>query len=224
MARKRKTVVDEADDTPIVTPATVVTPEPPIPAETDSLVDPLIFEQKEQANLMRKSLLTCRTGTISNAKVALQNIAVLQIYHEVARIIRFIEVMDRLEDKVYDSIDMNISGMDSADPATLLMLVKVQGDLYKSMATSQELLKPYLNIDLESIAPMKDVTEDTPFGVAILPKESRTAIRNGAQALLTELRKTENPSENEATDNNGKTKETDSTTENRSDRATANSQ
>ena len=200
MARKLKTVEGTANDTPIVTSDNAVIQDSPITIEPDSLVDPLIFEQKEQANLMRKSLLTCRTGTISNAKVALQNIAVLQIYHEVARIIRFIEVMDRLEDKIYDSIDMNISGMESADPATMLMLVKVQGDLYKTMAMSQELLKPYMNIDLEAIAPMKDVNEDIPFGVAIIPKESRTAIRNGAQALLTELRKTENPSDNEATE------------------------
>jgi hypothetical protein len=201
MARKLKTVEGTANDTPIVTSDNAVIQEPPITIEPDSLVDPLIFEQKEQANLMRKSLLTCRTGTISNAKVALQNIAVLQIYHEVARIIRFIEVMDRLEDKIYDSIDMNIGGMESADPATMLMLVKVQGDLYKTMAMSQELLKPYMNIDLEAIAPMKDVNEDIPFGVAIIPKESRNVIRNGAQALLTELRNAEKPSqENEATE------------------------
>ncbi len=201
MARKLKTVEGTANDTPIVTSDNAVIRESPITIEPDSLVDPLIFEQKEQANLMRKSLLTCRTGTISNAKVALQNIAVLQIYHEVARIIRFIEVMDRLEDKIYDSIDMNIGGMESADPATMLMLVKVQGDLYKTMAMSQELLKPYMNIDLEAIAPMKDVNEDIPFGVAIIPKESRNVIRNGAQALLTELRNAEKPSqENEATE------------------------
>lgn len=200
MARKLKTVGDDANDTSIISPTVPVIPEPPIPVAADSLVDPLLFEQKEQANLMRQSLLTCRTGTISNAKVALQNIAVLQIYHQVARIIRFIETMDRLEDKIYDSIDMNIGGMDSADPATMLMLVKVQGDLYKTMAMSQDLLKPYMDIDIESIAPPRDITEESSFGAIMLPKESRNAIRNGAQALLTELRKTENPSENEAAD------------------------
>ena len=203
MARKLKTVEGTADDTPNVTSVNALTSEITIPTETDDLVDPLLFEQQEQVHLMRSALLTCRTSSISTAKGALQNIAVLQVYHQVARIIRFIERMDRLEDKLYDSMDMCISGMDSADPATLLMLVKVQGDLQKTMLLSQEMLKPYMDIDLESLAPMKDVTEDTPFGVAIIPKESRTAIRNGAQALLTELRKTENPSENEATDING---------------------
>lgn len=167
-----------------------------------SLVDPLLREQQEQANAMRQALLTCRTGSITNAKVALQNIAVLQIYHQVARIIRFTEMMDRLEDKLYDSIDMNIGGMDSADPATMLMLVKVQGDLQKTMLMSQDMLKPYMDIDLEALAPMKDVDEDS-FGASILPKESRTAIRNGAQAFLTELRRTENLPYNEVI--NGRT-------------------
>ena len=172
-----------------------------VPEDTElSCVDPLLREQQEQANQMRAALLTCKKNDITSAKIALQNIAVLQVYHQVARIIRYTEVMDRLEDKIYDSIDMNISGLESADPATMLMLVKVQSDLQKSMVMSQDLLKPYMDIDLDAIAPPREINDDTSFGAAILPKESRNAIRNGAQALLTELRKTENPSDNEATE------------------------
>jgi hypothetical protein len=183
-----------------------------IPVLDDSLVDPLLQEQKAQADQMRTALLTCKKNDITSAKVALQNIAVLQVYHQVSRIIRYTEVMDRLEDKLYASIDANLSQMDEFDPATMLMLVKVQGDLQKSMVLSQELLKPYMDIDLDSIAPPREINEETSFGAAILPKESRNAIRNGAQALLTELRKTENTStenpsaenlsENEVTENN----------------------
>jgi hypothetical protein len=82
--------------------------------------------------------------------------------------------------------------MDEFDPQTMMLLLKVQGDLQKSMVLSQELLKPYAEIDLDSIAPPIDVSDNASFGDMILPKESRNAIRNGAQALLTELRKTEN--------------------------------
>lgn len=192
MARKLKTVEGKAEDKStsniVQTPAT---PEPTL-VVADNTVDPLLVEQQAQAAQMRAALLTCRGSDITSAKVALQNIAVLQIYHEVGRIIRFLEQMDRLEDKLYDCIDMNISGMDSADPATMMMLLKVQGDLYKTMVLSQELLKPYMNIDLAAIAPPRDVNDDTSFGAALLPKESRNIIRNGAQALLTELHKTEN--------------------------------
>lgn len=169
---------------------------------SDNMIDPLLKEQKEQAAQMRAALLSCKKTDITSAKVALQNIAVLQVYHQVARIIRYTEVMDRLEDKLYDSIDANLAQMDEFDPATMLTLVKIQGDLQKSMVMSQELLKPYMDIDLESIAPPVNIDETTSFGAAILPKESRNAIRNGAQALLTELRKTENLSEDKEVDGN----------------------
>ena len=166
----------------------------------DDLVNPLLKEQQAQAAQMRDALLTCKKNDITSAKVALQNIAVLQVYHQVARIIRYTEVMDRLEDKLYSSIDANLSQMDDFDPNTMILLTKIQGDLQKSMVLSQDMLKPYMDIDLESIAPPRDINDETSFGAAILPKESRNAIRNGAQALLTELRNIENPSDNEESD------------------------
>jgi hypothetical protein len=158
----------------------------------DSLVNPLLREQIAQVDQMRSTLLNCNKKDITSAKVALQNIAVLQVYHQVSRIIRYTEMMDRLEDKLYESIDANLAEMDEFDPQTMMLLLKVQGDLQKSMVLSQELLKPYAEIDLDSIAPPIDVSDNASFGDMILPKESRNAIRNGAQALLTELRKTEN--------------------------------
>ena len=167
---------------------------------SDTFIDPLLKEQKQQAEQMRSALLTCKKNDITSAKVALQNIAVLQVYHQVSRIIRYTELMDRLEDKLYDSIDMNLANLDSADPATMMLLLKAQAQLQESMVLSQKLLEPYMSIDLEAIAPPKDVDETTSFGAAIIPKESRNVIRNGAQALLTELRNAEKPSqENEAT-------------------------
>ena len=178
---------EESDNTSIDTPET--------------FVDPLLKEQQQQAAQMRDALLSCKKNDITSAKVALQNIAVLQVYHQVSRIIRYTEVMDRLEDKLYASIDANLAEMDESDPNTMILLTKIQGDLQKSMVMSQELLKPYLDIDLASIAPPVEINEETSFGAAIIPKESRNAIRNGAQALLTELRNAEKPSQdNEATE------------------------
>lgn len=191
-----------------------VEPEPAdVTALDDNLVDPLLREQKEQADQMRAALLSCRKSDISSAKVALQNIAVLQVYHQIARIIRFIEVMDRLEDKLYASIDANLSQMDDFDPTTMVMLLKVQGDLQKSIVLSQDLLKPYMDIDIASIAPPKEVDDEGSFGAAILPKESRNAIRTGAQALLTELKKTEPTNKGETTSDNNSNEENRSTEE-----------
>lgn len=172
---------EESDNTSIDTPET--------------FVDPLLKEQKQQAAQMRDALLTCKKNDITSAKIALQNIAILQVYHQVSRIIRYTELMDRIEDKLYDSIDMNLAQMDEADPNTMILLLKVQSQLQESMVLSQKLLEPYMNIDLASIAPPVEINEETSFGAAIIPKESRNAIRNGAQALLTELRNAEKPSE-----------------------------
>ena len=168
---------------------------------TETFVDPLLKEQKAQAAQMRDALLNCKKNDITSAKIALQNIAVLQVYHQVAKIIRYTEMMDRIEDKLYDSIDMNLAEMDEADPNTMILLLKVQSQLQESMVLSQKLLEPYMNIDLASIAPPIEINESTSFGAAIIPKESRNVIRNGAQALLTELRNAEKPSQdNEGTD------------------------
>lgn len=189
---------EESDNTSIDTPET--------------FVDPLLKEQKQQAAQMRDALLTCKKNDITSAKVALQNIAILQVYHQVSRIIRYTEMMDRIEDKLYDSIDMNLAEMDEADPNTMILLLKVQSQLQESMVLSQKLLEPYMNIDLASIAPPVEINEVTSFGAAILPKESRNAIRNGAQALLTELRKAE-PKETTSTaepaENSSTSEETD---------------
>ena len=173
-------------------------------------VDPLLKEQKAQAEQMRSALLSCKKNDITSAKVALQNIAVLQVYHQVARIIRYTEIMDRIEDKLYDSIDMNLAEMDECDPQTMILLLKVQSQLQESMVLSQKLLEPYMNINLEDIAPPADINETNSFGAAIIPKESRNAIRNGAQALLTELRNAENPSPSEATETNDGNTDADS--------------
>ena len=191
MAKKLKTVETVADDN--IAAANVDVAPTPAPVVEDDLVNPLLREQVEQAAQMRDALLVCRQSDIHTAKGALQNIAVLQVYHQVARIIRFTEMMDRLEDKLYSSIDANLAQMDDFDPATMMMLVKVQGDLQKSMVLSQEMLKPYMDIDIEALAPVKDITEESSFGAALIPKESRNVIRSGAQALLTELTKNNNP-------------------------------
>ena len=151
-------------------------------------VDPILREQKMQIDQMRSIYIKFNKGEPNAAKRAMQNITVLRIYHQMGRIIKFTEVMDALEDKLYDSMMMNIGQMDSADPATLMMLLKVQAQLQETMIQSQLLIKPYLDMDIEAIAPPQEL-EETSFGAAIISQESRNNIRTGAQALLTELRK-----------------------------------
>jgi hypothetical protein len=153
-----------------------------------SLSDPLLKEQKEQIAQMRSTYVSFNKGDPNAAQRAMQNITVLRVYHQVSRIIKATEVMDALEDKLYDSILSNIGEMDSFDPATMMALLKVQEQLQTNMIQSQQLIKPYMDMDILSFAPQPEM-EDTPFGVAIISQESRNNIRTGAHALLTELRK-----------------------------------
>ncbi len=153
-----------------------------------SLVDPLLREQKLQIDQMRSTYINFSKGDPNAAQKAIQNITVLRVYHQISRIIKFTEVMDALEDKLYDSILSNIGGMDSFSPETMVMLLKVQQQLQETMIQSQLLIKPYLEMDILALAPQPEM-EETSFGAALISKESRNNIRTGAQALLTELKK-----------------------------------
>ena len=97
-------------------------------------------------------------------------------------------MMDLLEDKLYESMIENMAQMDTGDPMTMMTLLKVQEQLQETMIQSQLLIKPYLDMDIATIAPAPEL-EETSFGAAIISQESRNNIRTGAQALLTELRK-----------------------------------
>lgn len=168
---------------------TLKTVEPEPEENTDlSLSDPLLKEQKEQIALMRSTYVSFNKSDPNAAQRAVQNITVLRVYHQISRIIKATEVMDALEDKLYDSILSNIGEMDSFDPATMMTLLKVQEQLQENMIQSQQLIKPYLEMDILALAPQPEM-EDTPFGVAIISQESRNNIRTGAQALLTELKR-----------------------------------
>lgn len=153
-----------------------------------SSADPLLEEQKAQVDQMRSTLLSFNKADPNSAKRAMQNITVLRIYHQVTRIIKFTEMMDLLEDKLYETMIENMTEMDTSDPMTLMTLLKVQEQLQNTMIQSQLLIKPYLDMDIESIAPPPEL-EETSIGVAIISQESRNNIRTGAQALLTELKK-----------------------------------
>lgn len=153
-----------------------------------SLADPLLKAQKGQVDQMRSILLSFDRNDLSSIRRAMNGITILRVYHQVGRIIKFTDQMDRLEDKLYDSIDANISSMDSFDPGTMMTLLKVQSQLQETMIQSQLLIKPYLDMNMEALVPEPEMQE-TSFGVAIISQESRNNIRNGAAALLTELRK-----------------------------------
>lgn len=156
---------------------------------TSLFIDPLTKQQRSHTDEMRSALLSCNFGDITSTTSALKYITLRRILHQVERIIKYTELMDRLEDKLYESIDQNLAQMDEFDPNTMMLLLKVQGQLQTSMIESQKLLQPYLDMDISVYAPPQDVTPEDSFMANIIPQASRNTIRNGAQALLTELKK-----------------------------------
>lgn len=152
-----------------------------------SLTDPLYRKQQEDVAKMRASLLLCNTD-ISLTKQALQNISVLRVYHQVARIIKYLDLMDKLEEKLYDSIEYAIDNADVKSSATWIQLLGIQERLQKNMIESHKLLQPYLNVEEFKIVEMIPASDDQNRTTdMLLSAESRENIRNKAQAVLAEL-------------------------------------
>lgn len=151
------------------------------------LLDPLLQKQKSDVAQMRAALLSCSIDP-NSAPVALQNITVLRIYHQVARIIRYLDLMDKLEAKLYASIETRMDRMRDEDMSTFLTLMNIQTQLQKNMIESQKLLEPYMQVaDTIQTLQMKDAGSDANPMTAILDKDSRDNVRLAAQNILAEL-------------------------------------
>lgn len=144
--------------------------------------------QREGVSRMRTSLLSCSVESPSSTKQAINQITVLRIYHQITRIIKYLDLMDKLEEKLYDSIEHTIDNSDEANPSTWMMLIKIQERMQQLMIDSHKLLQPYLDLDSLSITelmPAQSNTETT--NTLIMTSESRERLRNNAQAVLLSL-------------------------------------
>lgn len=157
------------------------------------MVDPLYAAQKEGVARMRTSLLSCMvTDNGSITSRAINNITALRIYHQIARIIKYLDLMDKIEDKLYESIERNIDNMNPDSIDTMEVLLDIQTKLQKSMIESHKLLQPYMDLQDMSIVDLVAVStadeESSNSEINLLPSESRDRIRTSAQSLLNELR------------------------------------
>ena len=149
--------------------------------------DPLLTKQQQDVQNMRNELMTCNTRDANSVKAAMNNILVMRIYHQISRIIKFTEQMDKIEEKLYASIDASLTTMMDTDPRTWMSLLTIQERLQKSMIESHKLLEPYLNMEnLTYVEVSPEVSSDT-FAKQLLDQESREKIRTSAQTLLAAL-------------------------------------
>lgn len=147
--------------------------------------DPLIAKQREDVAKMRASLLCCSEDP-HTATQAMKNITVLRVYHQISRIIRYLEMMDKIEAKLYESIDAALDRMDVNSGVTWMTLLNIQERLQENLISSHKLLQPYLNVQefsIEDLAPTV-TTSPTGDGSSILSRESRDRLRSSAQQVL----------------------------------------
>ena len=154
------------------------------PIEPDSLY----IRQQRDVSQMRNVLLSCDSKNIHSVKTTIQNILVMQLTRNMSRIVKYSEVMDRLEDKLYASVDYTISSVDETDPDTLGKLLQMQKFLVTNMNESQKLLEPYLNgkynLDPIFTEVVDDAVNTESLGSELIDKDARERIRNSAQAVL----------------------------------------
>lgn len=154
----------------------------------------LYNKQKEQTENMRSSLLKCNESDPFSVKSTMQRILVMRIYHQITRLIRYTEEMDKIEQKLYQVIDATLDKMDAGfideNASTCLsMLMTMQQKIQQCMIDSQKLLDPYLNMDTLSYMelPTEQTASDDNVNGHILDQNSRQKIRQGAQAALKAL-------------------------------------
>lgn len=151
-----------------------------------TILDPLYQKQKEGVAKMRTSLLACSEDVVTT-KQAIQNITTMRVYHQIVRIIKYIEIMDKLEDKLYASIDATIDNANEDSPSTWMMLLNIQERLQKTMIESHKLLQPYLDIQEFSVVDLTAQSVNESSSPTILNADSRDKIRSSAQAALLAL-------------------------------------
>lgn len=157
-------------------------------AQPDNIVisDPLIRQQKEDVARMRTSLLAVEANP-ELASTAIRNITVLRVYHQIARIIKYIELMDKLEDKLYESIEMTIDKANAANPSTWMTLLNIQERLQRTMQESHKLLQPYLDIQEYTYTDLTQGTSQVSSDMTLMDKSSRDKLRDSARQVLAAL-------------------------------------
>ena len=152
-----------------------------------NLVD-IYAQQLEDVANMRTSLLAFdRTDPLA-AKKALQNITVLRLHHQLSAIIRYTEIIDKLQDKLYTAIDHQLDELDEYDENTWKILMTMQSRLQETMIESHKLIEPYLKMETMAVVDVQPVEDpQETFASMILNQESREKLRTQAQAVIAML-------------------------------------
>lgn len=147
--------------------------------------------KRESIQRMKTAMLSADLDSPTSAATAIKHVTILRVYHQVSRIIQYLDLMDKLETKLYNSIDQEIDQIDFNDDSNFQSITKllvIQEKLQKSVIESHKLLQPYLEVEQYPAfdvieAEVKDVDNDT----KLMPSEDRNLLRDNAGQILKEL-------------------------------------
>lgn len=149
------------------------------------ITDPLYKRQKETVDKMRTALMATDSSDPSSTRHVMQSITAMRIYHQVTRIVKYLDLMDKLENKLYESIDCAIDNASASDPETFAILLDIQTRLQKNMIDSDKLLQPYLNMQSYSeVVDLASIDTAPDDSMQIMSSEKRDKLRANAQSVL----------------------------------------
>lgn len=151
----------------------------------DTNID-LFVNQCNDVEAMRASLLSIDRRDLNSARKAMQNITILRVYHQMTRIIRYIDLMNKLEDKMYRSIESQIDSLSPDDEDSWRILLNLQTKLQENMIQSHKLLEPYLNFDSLNTIEIQS-SDESGESYTVLNQDSREKLRTSAQQVLEAL-------------------------------------
>lgn len=153
------------------------------PKSADALTD----QQQSDVSAMRSALLDCDRSDAASVSFALQSIFSMRVFHHLSRLVKYTEYIDKIEQKMYESMDRFMDNLDETDTSGWLVLMNAQEQLQKIMMNSQKLLEPYSNVSL--YIPERPI-EDS-FGNGLLDQTERKKLRESAQLILDTLKESE---------------------------------
>lgn len=156
--------------------------------EDHMAVDPLMRKQKQDVAKMRTSLLACDADP-RHATTALKNVAVLHVYHQMSRIVRYTEMCDKLEEKLYACMENVIDNADETSPFAMNTLMNIQERLQKLIIESNKLLAPYMNVAEFVEENTQEIVDDENVVSTTISLDSakREKLRNSAKEVLKQL-------------------------------------
>jgi hypothetical protein len=145
----------------------------------------IFSEQSRDVQNMRTALLSFDKTDANAAAKAIKNVTLLRVYHQVESIVRYTEMIDKLQDRIYQSIDAKLANSDPDDETLCFTLIPLVERLQKNMIESHKLLEPYLTMDqLTALEVPQQSDPADSFTSMILDQESREKVRTSAQQVL----------------------------------------